>query len=200
MNENWLFCMLGLTESRWAHFKILRCKVSMQKHSFEKSWIQRCIKETNKKICPALSLRKPPPNQMFSTVFQISPFWRGDRCDAAGARALHPSTHTNSSGVKTRGGFACCLNEGAYTGQRKLILNVALLNDLSLCPSQYRTLNGGRTEVLVLPPAITWRHSVPQRPLSYTFCGATEKCMGCLLVGEHCEHEPLRLFFFFSFF
>lgn len=138
-----------------------------------------------------------PESDVFRSVSNLT-LLAGDRCDAAGARALHPSTHTNSSAVKTRGGFACCLNEGAYTGQRKLILNVAPLNDLSLCPSQYRTLNGGRTEVPVLPPAVTWRHSVPQRPLSYTFCAATEKCMGCLLVGEQCEHEPLGLFFFFS--
>lgn len=104
-----------------------------------------------------------PESDVFRSVSNLT-LLEGDRCDAAGARALHPSTHTNSSGVKTRGGFACCLYEGAYTGQRKLILNVAPLNDLSLCPSQYRTLNGGRTEVPVLPPAVTWRHSVPQGP------------------------------------
>lgn len=192
--------MLGLTESRWAHFKILRCKVSMQKHSFEKSWIQRCKKERNKKKYALLSVCESHPRiRCFPQCFKSHPTggWQVWRCWSQGTAPIHPHKQQWSQDE----GRICVLSEWRRLHWTKEADTNAQLNDLSLCPSQYRTLSGGRTEVLVLPPAVTWRHSVPQRPLSYTFCAATEKCMGCLLVGEHCEHEPLWLFFFsLSFF
>lgn len=63
-------------------------------------------RKKQKKIYPALSLRKPPPNQMFSAVFQISPYWR-----VTGVTLLEPGHCTHpptQTAVESRRGEDLC--------------------------------------------------------------------------------------------